>query len=105
MTAKAALAKHFLEGHILNVKNCFTLIGLTNCAREVSRMIEQPFGVTISRTKMDGESRYGQAVTWYNYRLNYTEYNKNGIEKMKEYVRKHTSGMSHNQKLGQPVLF
>lgn len=88
MTAKAALAKALLDGRVLNVKNCFETIGLTNCAREVSRMIEQPFGVTVSRTQRDGTSRYGQSVIWVDFRLNFTEYNKPGIEKMKEYVRK-----------------
>jgi hypothetical protein len=87
MTAKAALCSHLLAGHTLNIKNCFTLIGLTNCPREISRMIEQPFGVTVSRTRMEGESRYGQSVTWFDYHLNKTDYNKDGIEKMKQYVK------------------
>lgn len=88
MTAKCALAKALLDGRVLNVKNCFETIGLTNCAREVSRMIEKPFGVIVSRTKMEGKSRYGQPVVWYNYRLNSTPYNKEGIQKMREYVSK-----------------
>jgi|SRR3954463_3551756 len=86
MTAKAALAKALLDGRVLNIKNCFDLIGLTNCPREISRMIEQPFGVIVSRTNMDGKSRYGQAVTWTNYRLNNTDHNKEGIQKMRDYV-------------------
>jgi hypothetical protein len=88
MTAKAALAKALLDGRVLNVKNCFQTIGLTNCAREISRMIEQPFGVQVSRTQRDGKSRYGQSVLWVDYRLNKTEYNLEGIKKMKEYVNK-----------------
>ncbi len=87
MTAKASLCKHLLNGEVLNIKNCFNLIGLTNCPREISRMIEQPFGVTVSRTPMVGTSRYGQIVTWVDYRLNNTSYNKEGIEKMKKYVK------------------
>lgn len=86
MTAKAALCKLLLEGKVLNIKNCFTLVGLTNCPREISRMIEQPFGVIVSRTNMVGTSRYGQSVTWINYRLNFTDYNQEGIAKMREYV-------------------
>src|SRR6478609_491142 len=89
MTAKAALVKHLLAGEILNIKNCFTLIGLTNCPREIRRMIEQPFGVVVSRTNMTGKSRYKQPVTWVNYRLNNTEYNAEGIKKMVEYLLKH----------------
>lgn len=86
MTAKSALCKALLDGRVLNVKNVFTTIGLTNCAREVSRMIEKPFSVTVSRTPMQGKSRYGQPVTWTDYRLNSSQHNLEGIEKMKEYV-------------------
>lgn len=87
MTAKAALCKHLLAGEILNIKNCFTMIGLTNCPREISRMIEKPFGVIISRMRMEGISRYGQPVTWYDYRLNpQIEGNAEGIKKMAEYL-------------------
>ena len=88
MTAKAALCLAFLECKILNVKNCFETIGLTNIAREVPRMVEKPFGVVISRVKMEGKNRYGQPITWYDYRLNPTlECNRLGIEKMIEYVK------------------
>lgn len=90
-TAKAALAKALLNGEVLNVKNVFKNIGLTNCAREISRMIEQPFGVVVSRTRRDGISRYGMQVNWTDYRLNRTEMNREGIEKMKEYVALHYS--------------
>jgi len=88
MTAKAALCKALLDGRVLNVKNCFETIGLTNCAREISRMVEKDFGVQVSRTNKEGKSRYGQTVVWVDYRLNNTDYNKEGIEKMREYVKK-----------------
>ena len=91
ITAKAALCSHLLAGHTLNIKNCFSLIGLTNCPREISRMIEQPFGVEVSRVRREGESRYGQAVTWIDYHLNcFTDRNKEGVEKMKQYVKDHS---------------
>ncbi len=45
MTAKAALALALLEGRVLNVSNCFKEIGLSNIAREIPRMIEEPFGL------------------------------------------------------------
>jgi len=87
MTAKGALCLHLLKGEVLNIKNVFNLIGLTNCPREISRMIEKPFGVEVSRTRMEGKSKYGQAVSWTNYRLNRTPYNEEGIKKMLEYVK------------------
>ncbi len=109
MTAKAALCKYLLEGQVLNIKNCFTLIGLTNCPREISRMIEQPFGVEVSRTPRNGESRYGQAVTWVDYRLNKTDHNKEGIEKMRNYLAEQMEGSFYKQepetKFSQQELF
>lgn len=88
MTAKCALIKAFLDGRTINIKNCFETIGLTNAPRECSRMIEQPFGITLKRIPREGKSRYGQAVTWYDYRLEWTEANKVGIQKMREYLAK-----------------
>jgi hypothetical protein len=87
MTAKAALCKALLDGRVLNVKNVFETIGLTNCAREISRMIEDDFGVEVSRTHRDGKSKYGQPVTWTDYRLNATDYNQIGIARMRQYVK------------------
>ena len=87
MTAKAALAKALLDGRTLNVKNCFNTIGLTNCSREISRMIEKPFGVIVSRVNRTGKSKYDQPVSWVDYHLNKTEYNKEGIQKMWDYIQ------------------
>ena len=87
MTARCALAKYLLSGNVLNIKNCFEEIGLTNAPREISRMIEGPFGVVVSRTPMRGKNRFGSAVTWFNYRLNSTAYNKEGITKMRQFVK------------------
>jgi hypothetical protein len=91
MTAKAALCLHLLKGEVLNIKNVFTMIGFTNCPREISRMVEKPFGVQVSRTRREGKSRYGQPVFWYDYRLNRTDYNAEGIQKMTEYVQSQIS--------------
>lgn len=87
MTAKAALCKALLAGEVINIKNCVSLIGLTNAPREISRMVEKSFGVVVSRTPMKGKSRYGGAVSWYNYRLNAAEHNRDGMIKMWEYVK------------------
>lgn len=87
MTAKAALCKALLEGNVLNVKNCFKTIGLSNCAREISRMVEEPFGVEVSRTPMKGKSKYGTTVTWVDYYLLKSKRNLDGIKKMKKYIK------------------
>lgn len=96
MTARAALVKHLLSGKVINIKTCFNLIGLTNAPRELSRMIENPktgFGVTITRTPRSGKTRYGTSCTWYDYKLEHTEANANGIEKMAKYLLQHDNNI------------
>lgn len=87
MTAKAALGKALLDGRTINVRNCFTLIGLTNASRECSRMIEKPFEIRLERTRREGTSSYGQNTTWIDFRLLHTEQNKEGIKKLRDYIR------------------
>lgn len=86
MTSKAALCKALLEGRVVNIKNGFELFGITNVPREIGRSVERSFGVIVSRTQMEGSSRYGQSCVWVNYRLNNSDHNKEGIQKMREYV-------------------
>lgn len=88
MTAKAALCTALLEGRVLNVKNVFNTIGLTNASREISRMVEKPFGVEVSRTPRKGKNRYGGDITWVDFRLNKSERNQEGIQKMIDYCDK-----------------
>lgn len=87
MTAKCALAKALLDGKTLNVKNCFNTIGLTNCSREISRMIENDFHVKVEKIPRKGTSRYGQPVTWYDYKLDKSlPENKEGVAAMRLYL-------------------
>lgn len=90
MTAKAALCKALLDGKVVSIKTGFRDFGITNIPREIGRSVERiedgGFGVLVSRTERHGISRYGQPTQWTEYRLNQTEYNKEGIEKMKAYV-------------------
>lgn len=87
MTAKAALIKELLAGKVINIKTCFNTIGITNCPREISRCVEKPFGVVVSRVQREGKSKYGQPVVWVDYRLNRSEHNLPGIQKMIEYLK------------------
>lgn len=91
MNAKTALIKSFLDGRTVNCANIFILTSFTNCSRECIRMVEKPFGITLTRIERNGKSRYGSPTNWIDYKLYHTPMNKEGIEKMKEYVRKNSS--------------
>ena len=92
MTAKASLCKAFLDGRVVNCANIFVLTSLTNCSRECIRMIEKPFGITLTRTERNGRSRYDSPTNWIDYSLAHTPMNKDGIMKMREYVNKESNG-------------
>ena len=92
MTAKCALALALLEGRVLNVGTIFKETGLSNAGREIPRMIEKPFNLVVSRIPRTGKSRYGNPVSYMDYRLNKdAPYNKEGIIKLREYCEKHSS--------------
>lgn len=95
MTSKAALCKALLEGKVVNIKNGFNWFGITNVPREIGRSIERYFHVEVSRTSREGTTKYKQPCTWTDYRLNRTEYNREGIEKMKAYVLEQMTGEFH----------
>jgi hypothetical protein len=67
--------------------NGFSLLNCTNIPREVGRSVERSFGVKISRREKNKVSSYGQPCYWFEYWLDkMLPENKDGIEKMKEYV-------------------
>lgn len=86
MTQVAAIAHSLLKGDVLSIMNGFHLFNCTNLPRELSRSIEKKFGVEISKEPIEFKSKYGHKGTYFRYRLNKTEYNAPGIEKMKKYV-------------------
>lgn len=91
MTQKAAIAAALLRGEVITIMDGFKNFGCTNIPREVSRSIEKDFEVTVSRVRKDYTSRWGQSACHYEYRLNRTENNLPGIEKMKAYVKQELS--------------
>lgn len=101
MTQTAALAYALLKGEIVSIKTAFDMFGMSNCPREIGRSIERKFGVKVSKTSVNFKSRYGKSGTYHQYRLNSTEYNKPGIEKMKEYV---ISEMKYNPFSSQKIV-
>lgn len=92
MTSKAALCLHLLKGEVINIGTGFRLLGITNVPREIGRSVERAFNIQVSRSHQEGKSRYNVPCTWCNYRLNRTDYNAEGIEKMKMYVREQLKG-------------
>ena len=86
MNQKCAIVKSLLKGEVLSIMNGFKWFGCTNIPREIGRSIEREFGVEVSRVRREAESRYNQPVSYYEYRLNRTDHNKDGIAKMEAYV-------------------
>lgn len=90
MNQIAAMAASLLKGEVISVRTCFNRFGITNCAREVSRSIEDKFGVEVSRVRVDTITKYNTPCFYFEYRLNNTEHNKEGRAKMEAYVREIT---------------
>lgn len=102
MTAKAALCYHLLRGDVLTIGSAFKIIGITNLPREIGRSIEREegggFGVKVSKVRKDGANRYKTICNWFEYRLNQTDYNALGVEKMKTYLREQAKGHPDEKK-------
>lgn len=88
MTRKQALCQYLLAGGRLSILNGYRLFGISNVSREVRRLVEQPFGVTLTRKKMEGKTKYGSYCTWLEYSLSHTKINAKGIKAMKEELTK-----------------
>lgn len=94
MTQTAELALALLKGETISIMNAFNRFKITNAPREISRAIEKPFGVTVSRDKVDFVSKYGRSGYYYRYRLNKTKANAVGIAKMVEYCKQQLGTMN-----------
>lgn len=90
MTSIAAIAAALLRGEVLTIKTAFKDFGVTNLPRECGRGIERKFHVKLARVRKEGKTRFGVPSTWNEYRLPTTQYNAEGIQKMREYVKLHT---------------
>ncbi|HRP30501.1 MAG TPA: hypothetical protein PKV73_01350 [Agriterribacter sp.] len=87
MTQTAAIALALLKGEVISIKTAFNQFGCTNAPREIGRSIERKFDVKVSKTPVKFTSRYGKSGIYYQYRLNRTDYNADGIKKMLDYVQ------------------
>jgi len=91
MTQTAAICQALLDGRVLSIMTAFKDFNCTNLPRELSRSVEQKFGIKVSKEKKEFISKYGARKGYYfRYRLNHTDYNKEGIEKMRAYVKANT---------------
>lgn len=86
LTKKAYICFALLNGEVLTIMDGFKRFNISNLPREISRMIEQKFGVVVSRTRIDFTTDIGMPAFYFEYRLNKTPMNKDGIKKMWEYV-------------------
>lgn len=88
MTSIAAMGAALLRGDTLSIMDGFRLFSISNLPREISRSIEQKFHLRVSRDQVNYISKNGVPGYYYRYRLNRTEQNKEGINKLKAYVKK-----------------
>ena len=86
MTRTQALAKYLLLGKPISIHKAYTYFGISNISREVIRLIERPFGVTLTRTKKEGKTKYGSYCSWMEYSLMPNKLNAAGIKKLKKLI-------------------
>ena len=92
MNATAAICSSLLKGETLTIKTAFDRFGISNLPREIGRSVERKFGVYVSKTRIEGKSRYGVPCSWFQYRLNpLIEDNRIGVQKMLAYVQSQLS--------------
>lgn len=87
MTQVAAIAHSYLKGESNSIMTAFQKFNCTNLPRENGRSIERKFGVKLQAVPVKFKSHYGHTGVYYRYTLLNTSQNKDGIKKMKEYVR------------------
>ena len=90
MTQISAICQSLLKGDVLSIMDGFKLFSCTNIPREVSRSVEQKFGVIVSRESVPFKSKHGQHGVYFKYRLNRTKYNASGIKKMEKYIKENS---------------
>ena len=87
MTASLALAKYLVDGNSVSILTAFKLFGISNCAREISRAVEQVYGVKVTKTPKTFKSRYGRVSVYFEYSLPKNQVNKKGIQKIKDKLK------------------
>lgn len=104
MTARAALISHLLSGKKVSIKNCYFDFGLSNCSREIIRMVEKPFNVVCDREHKKGTSRHGQPIIWTEYRLLRSKQNSIGIAEMTKYLMEKGNNRPKGKVVGKELF-
>jgi hypothetical protein len=92
------IGKALLNGEVLSILTGFQRFCVTNLPREIGRSIERKFGIKCERKQIDIETQDGETGYYFEYRLLYTEENKEGIQRMKDYI-KQIEGEDFNPKV------
>ena len=87
MTRTTALLTHLLAGKSVSIQTGYNLFGISNISREIRRLIEQPFGIELTRKKMEGKTKYGNYCTWHEYSLTRSKITAKAIKKMIDFVQ------------------
>ena len=106
MNQIASIAKALIRGDVLTIMDGFSRFRCSNIPREISRSIERKFDVEVSRERVEYKTEDGLPGHFFRYRLNHTEYNLPGIERMKIYIlERSVSKKTKESKFEQPALF
>lgn len=106
MNQIASIARALIKGDVLTIMDGFSRFHCSNIPREISRSIEQKFDVEVSRERVEYKTEDGLPGHFFRYRLNHTEYNLPGIERMKVYILERTNTKKAKEtKLEQVALF
>jgi hypothetical protein len=101
----AYLCRSLLRGEVLTIMDGFHRFNISNIPREISRSVEDKFDVVISRERVEFKTDIGLPGFFFRYRLNVTEYNIPGINRMHDYCRDFFPERKEVTLLSQPQLF
>lgn len=104
MNKKCSLIKSLMKGDVIHVSNSIHLTGYSNPSREVKREIEDPFGVKITRTKIETKDQWGNYAMYYTYKLEYNQQNAEGISKMAKYLLENNAVEKTGQKISREKI-
>jgi hypothetical protein len=102
----AHLVKALISGEVITIMDGFKRFGITNIPREISRLVEQKFEVTVSRDRVEFKTDLGLPGFYFRYRLNFIESNVLGIQRMHDYLQEYFPTPKEQVKeTSQSVLF